>query len=47
MSLYAQLFNQREKKVEDNDFTHFSADRGKVKRASQIEPPLNEYYFGL
>ena len=24
---------------EDNDFTHFSEDRGKVKRASEIESP--------
>ena len=44
---HAQLFHQRKKKVEDNDFTNFSADRGRVKRASEIEPSLDEYYFGL
>ena len=32
--------NQRKKKVEDNNFTLFC---GKLKKASEIEPPLNEY----
>ena len=44
---HAQLFHQRKKKVEDNDFTKISADRLKLKRASDIEPSLDEYYFGL